>query len=73
MFIWQMHFTDPYKQEAQQSPAFGLTSADLLQIFRDGALNELKDFSAMCGRVLVPNMCVEVGAGIRLVFASRTR
>jgi hypothetical protein len=49
-------------------------SDDLRQVFCGaGALNEWKDFASVCGRVLVLNMCVEVGTGTRLVFASGAR
>ena len=46
---------------------------DLLRFFHDaGALNKLKNWPAVCGRMLLLNMRVEVGGGTRLVFASGT-
>jgi hypothetical protein len=53
--------------------ANGLSVGELLRFFCDaGALNEWKDFAAVCERVLVLNMCVEVGTGTCLIFASGT-
>jgi hypothetical protein len=37
-----------------------------------GALDELKNFSAACGRMLLLDMREEVGAGTRFVFAIGT-
>jgi hypothetical protein len=48
-----------------------MSAGDLLRFFHDAwALNELKNFPVVCGRMLLLNMRVEVGAGTRLVFAS---
>ena len=59
--------------DKQRAMSCSFLSDDLLQVFCDaGALNECKDFAAVCGRVLVLNMCVEVGNGARLVFANGT-